>query len=83
LMQNYPNPFNPSTNISYSLPRSSFVTISVYNILGQKVKTLINKNESAGNYTVNFDASRLSSGVYFYSLKAGNYIQTKKMILMK
>ncbi len=87
LNQNYPNPFNPSTKISYQLPSVSRVTLKIYDILGREVVTLINKEQTAGNYKVNFDASRLSSGVYFYRLiatgGAGNFIETKKMILLK
>jgi len=83
LNQNYPNPFNPSTIISYSIPRESNVALKVYNVLGQEVSTLVNKMQSAGNYSVSFDASRLSSGVYFYTIKAGSFMQVKKMMLLK
>jgi hypothetical protein len=94
LEQNYPNPFNPTTTISYSIPniiaRSEAttqsvvnVTLTVYNTLGQKVATLVNRKQSAGSYTVQFDASELPSGVYFYTLRAGDLVSTKKMILMK
>jgi hypothetical protein len=83
LNQNYPNPFNPSTIISYSVPQSSFVTIKVYDIIGNEVATLVNGNKQAGNYEVNFDASNLSNGVYMYSIKTDNFTSTKKMILMK
>jgi hypothetical protein len=83
LNQNYPNPFNPSTTISYEIPTSSKVTIKIYNILGDEVTTLVNGNQEAGRYQVIFDASRYSSGVYFYSITAGNFVQTKKMILLK
>ncbi len=81
--QNYPNPFNPSTIISYSIPKEGFVTIKVYNILGQEVATLLNDLQSSGMYKINFNASRLSSGVYFYSVKTDNLTVVKKMILMK
>ena len=81
--QNYPNPFNPSTIISYSIPKEGLVTIKVYNILGQEVATLVNELKSAGTYKINFNASRLSSGVYFYSVKADNFSMVKKMLLMK
>jgi 1,4-alpha-glucan branching enzyme len=83
LEQNYPNPFNPSTIISYNVPMSSLVTIKVYNILGSEVATLVHDNKVAGTYKVTFDASHLSSGVYFYRLDAGNFTQTKKLVLLK
>jgi photosystem II stability/assembly factor-like uncharacterized protein len=83
LSQNYPNPFNPSTVIKYSIPQSSLVTLKVYNILGKEVASLVNENKEAGNYTVNFSAKNLSSGVYFYTIKAGNFTQTKKMTIIK
>ncbi len=83
LKQNYPNPFNPSTVITYSIPKESQVTLKIYNILGQEVKTLVNDSKMPGKYTVNFNASSLSSGVYFYALRAGNYFQVKKMMLLK
>ena len=83
LSQNYPNPFNPVTNIKFSLPSSGMVKIVVFDLLGREVATLVNDEMSAGNYTVDFDASSLSSGVYFYRLDAGNFTQTKKMLLVK
>ncbi len=83
LNQNFPNPFNPSTTINYSIPKESIVTLKIYNILGQEVKTLVSESKAPGNYNVRFNASELSSGVYFYSLKAGNYYQVKKMMLLK
>jgi hypothetical protein len=83
LGQNYPNPFNPSTSIKYSIPRDGLVSLAVYNILGEKVSTLVNQNMSAGNYEVKFDASHYASGIYFYRLDAGVYSSMKKMILMK
>jgi hypothetical protein len=83
LMQNYPNPFNPSTKISFSLPKAGDVSLVVFDILGREVATIINNYKSAGNYTVNFDASNLSSGIYFYTLKSGNFTESKKMVLMK
>ncbi len=83
LDQNYPNPFNPATTISFSLPVREHVTINVYNMLGQKAATLVNEIRDAGNYNITFDASDLSSGVYFYSINAGSFSATKKMILMK
>ena len=89
LDQNYPNPFNPTTTIKYSiLHRSKYnstqpVTLNIYNILGQKIATLVNKEQNTGNYSVQFDASNLSSGVYYYTLKAGTFSQSKKMILIR
>ena len=83
LIQNYPNPFNPSTIISYSLPQNSLVTLKVYDVLGNEVATLVNETKSAGKYDIRFDASGLSNGIYFYSIKAENFTSTKKMILMK
>lgn len=83
LSQNYPNPFNPSTSIKYSIPELSKVKLVLYNLLGEKVRTLIDEEKSAGNYEVEFDSKNLSSGVYFYQFKAGDFIQTKKMILLK
>ncbi len=83
LYQNYPNPFNPTTAISYQLSELSFVHLNVYNILGEKIKILVDKEQQAGNYTVNFDGNKLSSGVYFYQLRAGKFISTKKMLLLK
>ncbi|MCW8813665.1 MAG: T9SS type A sorting domain-containing protein, partial [Chlorobium sp.] len=83
LGQNYPNPFNPSTKISYSIPVEGFVNLDVYNSIGQKVASLVNENKTAGTYEVNFDAAKLSSGIYFYKIASGNFTETKKMILMK
>ncbi|MDR3668413.1 MAG: T9SS type A sorting domain-containing protein [Ignavibacteriaceae bacterium] len=83
LSQNYPNPFNPNTVISYSLPSSSNIKLLVYNTLGQLVKTLESGYKSAGNYSINFNASDLPSGIYFYKLEAGKYTQIKKMMLIK
>jgi hypothetical protein len=83
LDQNYPNPFNPNTKISFSIPVEGFVALDVYNSIGQKVATLVNENKTAGSYEVNFNAANLSSGVYFYKLTSGSFINTKKMILMK
>jgi len=83
LAQNYPNPFNPVTTISYSLEESEHTQLIVYNVTGQEVKTLVNENQPAGNYSVLFDANKLPSGIYFYKLKAGEFTQTKKMILAK
>jgi hypothetical protein len=83
LNQNYPNPFNPSTTITYQVPENSFVSIKVYDLLGKEVASLVNEEKSAGNYELRFDASKLSSGFYLYTMKAGNFVETKKMLLMK
>lgn len=83
LSQNYPNPFNPGTRINYTIKEPGMVTLKVYNILGQEVATIVNEVKSAGSYHVNFDASKLSSGIYLYRLNANGFIQTKKMILIK
>ena len=88
LKQNYPNPFNPSTTIRYEIPEQSFVTIKVYDVLGNEIVTLLNEEKSAGSYEVTFDSHsgnvrNLTSGIYFYKLQAGSFVETKKMILLK
>ncbi len=83
LGQNYPNPFNPVTNINFSLPVSGFVSLKVFDVLGREVATLVDKQINAGSYTVNFDASKLSSGVYFYRLTSGEFSDIKKLMLVK
>jgi hypothetical protein len=84
LLQNYPNPFNPSTTIKFRVPETSKISLRVYNILGQLVTTLVdNQVVGVGEHTVNWDASNLSSGIYFYELRADNRVQTKKMMLLK
>ena len=83
LSQNYPNPFNPTTKISYAIPQNAFVELKVFNLLGQEIATLVNQEKYAGVYEVNYDASNLPSGIYFYRMKAGEYVQTRKMILLK
>ena len=83
LNQNYPNPFNPTTVINYSVPNTNMVTIKVFDQLGKQVATLVNEEKPAGNYSVNFNASKLSSGVYYYRMKAGSFVETKKLVLMK
>ncbi len=83
LNQNYPNPFNPTTVISYQIPNSEFVTLKIYNILGSEIATLVNNKQSAGTYKVNFDASNLTSGIYFYQIQAGEFTQVRKMLLLK
>ena len=83
LHQNYPNPFNPATVIRYTLPVTSFVNLKVYNVLGQEVATLVNEEMKPGSYDVTWEASNLSSGVYFYRLAAGNFVNTKKLIVLE
>jgi hypothetical protein len=88
LNQNYPNPFNPTTTIEYSIPlndkrETSNVHLIIYDILGREVKTLVNEIQKPGNYNIQFDGSKLSSGVYYYQLKYGSFVQTKKMLLLK
>jgi len=83
LGQNYPNPFNPVTNINFSIPKNEFVSLRVYDILGREVKALVSQSLTPGEYEVNFDASGLSSGMYYYSLRAGEYVSVKKMVLVK
>lgn len=82
-ISNYPNPFNPSTQIKYDLPKSSFVTIEIYNSLGEEVSKIVSEFREAGSYSVTFDGSNFSSGIYFYSIEAGQYKETKKMVLIK
>jgi uncharacterized delta-60 repeat protein len=83
LSQNYPNPFNPTTTISFELPKQSDVSLSVYNSIGEEISVIVNDKLSAGKYRINFDGSNISSGIYFYRLQAGDFTQTKKMILIK
>ncbi|MFZ1321644.1 MAG: T9SS type A sorting domain-containing protein, partial [Ignavibacteria bacterium] len=83
LNQNYPNPFNPSTKIAYSIPTNGFVSLKIFNILGKEVQTLVSEVKTAGSYEVSFNGASLSSGVYFYRLESGNFIDTKKMFLLK
>ena len=83
LEQNYPNPFNPVTTINYTIAAKDFVTIKVYDVLGKEIATLVNEEKPAGSYSVNFNASKLSSGVYFYRMQAGSFVETKKLILLK
>jgi hypothetical protein len=83
LAQNYPNPFNPSTKIKFQIADAGIVSLKVFDILGNEVLTLVNEQKPAGSYEVEFDASSLTSGVYFYQLKSGNLVQTKKMVLLK
>jgi hypothetical protein len=83
LFQNYPNPFNPTTTLSYVIGHSSFVSLKVYDILGNEVATLVNEDKQAGSYEVQFVAAGLTSGIYFYKIMADNFVQTRKMILLK
>ncbi len=83
LLQNYPNPFNPKTNIQFTLPKSEFVTLKIYNLLGQEVKTLVSDKLNAGNYKYNWEASGFASGIYYYTIKAGKYNASKKLLLLK
>lgn len=83
LQQNYPNPFNPSTTIEYSIPKTNFVKIEIYNLLGERISILVDETEREGSYKVKFNGAFLSSGIYFYSMKAGNFIETKKLLLLK
>lgn len=83
LLQNYPNPFNPTTTIAFSLPQSSFITLKVYNLLGSQVATLLEAYKPAGQHTVSFDASALASGLYYYTLTAGDFKQSRKMLLLR
>ena len=83
LFQNYPNPFNPSTNIRYQIPKAGLVTISIYNIIGQKIKTLLKKFQGKGSYSIIFNASNLTSGIYFYKINVNQFTDVKKLILIK
>jgi len=83
LRQNYPNPFNPSTTIKYELPRSSEVRLSVYDMLGREVAILVNERMNAGVHEVKFDGSGLASGVYLYRMWAGEFVATKRLLLLK
>jgi hypothetical protein len=83
LNQNYPNPFNPTTNINYQIPVDNFVSLKIYDILGAEVATLVNTNQTAGSYDVTFNASNLTSGIYFYKIESGNFVAVKKLMLIK
>jgi subtilisin-like proprotein convertase family protein len=83
LFQNYPNPFNPNTVISFDLPKTGYVNLKVFDLLGREISTLINENLKAGNYQYTFKASALPSGIYFYTLNSGDFNKTQKMILVK
>jgi len=83
LQQNYPNPFNPSTSIQYAIASRQFVTLKVYDVLGKEIATLVNEEKPSGHYEINFNASNLASGIYYYQLRAGEFVETKKMLLLK
>ena len=83
LHQNYPNPFNPTTSIIYDVKDEGMVTLKVYNVMGQEVATLVNAERGNGRYAVSFDATGLSSGLYFYTVKVNNFSATKKMLLVQ
>ncbi len=83
LKQNYPNPFNPATTIEFSLTQSGFVTLKVYNVLGEEATVLLETHKPAGQYAINFDASQLTSGIYYYTLSADGFQQTRKMVLLR
>jgi hypothetical protein len=83
LSQNYPNPFNPTTNIKYSIMKESQVSLKVFDVLGREVENLVNTKQVAGSYQVNFNASKLASGVYIYRIIAGDFVQSMKMMLIK
>jgi hypothetical protein len=83
LNQNYPNPFNPTTKISFFLEKSGITTLSVYNVLGQKIATLLSKDLQIGKHSVDFNGTELSSGVYFYKIESGDFTSVKKMMLLK
>ncbi|HAP36712.1 MAG TPA: hypothetical protein DCQ28_12510, partial [Bacteroidetes bacterium] len=80
---NYPNPFNPTTMISYQIPVKGFVTLKVFDLLGREAAQLMNEEQQAGGYSVQFDGKNLSSGLYFYQLQSGNFIDVKKMMILK
>jgi hypothetical protein len=83
LLQNYPNPFNPNTTIKFELPRTSQVNLAVYDILGREVSVLVNERKDAGAYEVKFDGSHFANGVYIYRIRAGEFVQTKRLMLLK
>jgi hypothetical protein len=81
--QNYPNPFNPATNLEFGISKLGFVSLKVYDVLGKEVMTLVNENRPPGRYSVTFDGSNLSSGIYFYKIESGDFVQVKRMALIK
>jgi len=83
LYQNHPNPFNPTTRIKFSVPERNNVNIKIFNMIGQEIQEIVNQEYEAGNYNVEFNASNLASGVYFYRIQSGNFVESKKMIYLK
>ena len=83
LKQNYPNPFNPSTRINFAISNASFVNLKVYDVIGNEIATLVSEEKQAGNYEIDFDATGLPGGIYFYQIKSGSFIETRKMTLLK
>jgi len=83
LSQNYPNPFNPTTKINYSISQTGIVTLTVFDVLGNEIASLVNEEKSTGNYEFTFDTAGLPSGIYFYKLQTGSFTETKKMILLR
>ncbi|NLA22085.1 MAG: T9SS type A sorting domain-containing protein [Candidatus Marinimicrobia bacterium] len=83
LEQNYPNPFNPVTRIKYSVPKTSYLTIKVYDVMGREVATVFDGVQQAGNYTAILDGSNLTSGIYFYKMETNGFVETKKLVLLK
>ena len=83
LLQNYPNPFNPTTQIKFDIPKQGFVSLKVYDVLGKEVANLVNEVKAAGSYAVEFDGASLSSGIYYYRIESGSFVNVKKMVLIK
>ncbi len=83
LSQNFPNPFNPTTAIKYQIPERSYVILKIYGVLGNEIATLVHEEKPSGSYEVEFDGANLTSGIYFYQLRTGNFVETKKMVLLR
>ena len=83
LLQNYPNPFNPTTQLKFDIPKHGFVSLKVYDVLGKEVANLVNEVKAAGSYTVEFNGASLSSGIYYYRIESGSFVNVKKMVLIK
>jgi hypothetical protein len=83
LQQNFPNPFNPSTTISYSIPRKSFVSLKIFDVVGREIESIVNEDKNPGEYNIRYNASRLSSGIYFLRLEAGNFVNVKRCVIIK